>query len=33
MRQDRIAMREAQEAILINEVVEYIKSNISFDCK
>lgn len=26
-------MKEDQKAILINEVVEYIKSNISFDCK
>lgn len=33
LRRERIAMKEDQKAILINEVVEYIKSNISFDCK
>lgn len=33
LRQERIAIRKAQETILINEVVEYIKSNVSFDCK
>ena len=33
LRRERIAMKEAQETILINEVIEYIKSNVSFDCK
>lgn len=33
LRQERIAMKEAQKTILINEVIEYIKSNVSFDCK
>lgn len=27
LRRERIAMKEAQETILINEVIEYIKSN------
>lgn len=31
--EERIAIEKAQETILINEVVEYIKSNVSFDCK
>ncbi len=33
LREERIAIEKAQETILINEIVEYIKSYVSFDCK
>lgn len=31
--QERIAISKAQDAALINEVVDYIKSKVAFDCK